>query len=116
MIFYVLFVHRKSVSKRKVCIIFIKIKKNLKKQKKNIFSRFFRWVFLGGFFLGGFFNCQPWKEEEEEEDEDDGDLSKYDLWGNEEEGGGGEDKNGKGEGKEGKEVKKKKSRSRSSSR
>ncbi len=33
---YVLFVHKKSVSKRKVCIIFIK---NLK--KKNIFSGFF---------------------------------------------------------------------------
>jgi hypothetical protein len=36
---YVLFVHRKSVSKRKVCIIFIKIKnvKNTpKKKKKNL--------------------------------------------------------------------------------
>ncbi len=59
-------------------------------------------------FFGWVLNCQP----REEEEEDDGDLSKYDLWGNEEEGGG-EDKNGKGEGKEGK---KKKSRSRSSSR
>jgi hypothetical protein len=86
----------------------LKILKNPKKQKKNIFSGF-----LGGFFwffFGWVFYCQPWEKEEEE---DDGDLSKYDLWGNEEEGG--EDKNGKGE-KEGKEAKKKKSRSRSSSR
>ncbi len=58
MIVYDLFVHKKSVWKRKVCII-----KNLKKpkknqKKKNIFSGFFRWVFWVfwvGFFLGGFF-------------------------------------------------------------
>jgi hypothetical protein len=51
MIVYVLFVHKKSVSKRKVCIIFIKNKKN-KKIKKNILV-----VFLGGFFciFCGFF-------------------------------------------------------------
>ncbi len=42
MIVYVLFVHLKSVSKKRVCIIF---KKNLKK---------FWWVFLGGFFWVGF--------------------------------------------------------------
>ncbi len=64
MIVYVLFVHKKSVSKRKVCIIFIKNKK-FKKTKKNIFSSFFRWVimfFLGGLFwvfLGGFFIGNP---------------------------------------------------------
>jgi hypothetical protein len=46
MIVYVLFFITKSVSKRKVFIIFIK---NLKK-KKNIFSRFFMRFFLGGFF------------------------------------------------------------------
>ncbi len=37
MIVYVLFVHKKSVTKRKVCIIFIKnekLKKNQKPQKK----------------------------------------------------------------------------------
>ncbi len=54
MIVYVLFVHKKSVSKRKVCIIFIKnlkLKKNSKKTKKPIFSGFFRWVFLVGFLL-----------------------------------------------------------------
>jgi hypothetical protein len=44
MIVYVLFVHKKSVSKRKVCIIFIK-NKNLKNQKNK--------TFLVG-FLGGF--------------------------------------------------------------
>ncbi len=88
---------------------FHKNKKFKKTQKRHFYCGFFL-VFWVGFFGWGF-NCQPWKEEEEE---DDGDLSKYDLWGNEEEGGG-EDKNGKGE-KEGKEGKKKKSRSRSSSR
>jgi hypothetical protein len=53
MIVYVLFVHKKSVSKRKVCIIFIKKKnlKNPKKTKKPILMGFFRWVFLGGFFI-----------------------------------------------------------------
>jgi hypothetical protein len=57
MIVYVLFVHKKSVSKRKVCIIFIKNLKKNKKTKKNIFSGF-----LGGFlgfFFGGFFIANP---------------------------------------------------------
>ncbi len=53
MIVYVLFVHKKSVSKRKVCIVFIKNKK-LKKPKKTFLVGFFRWVFLGGFFWVGF--------------------------------------------------------------
>jgi uncharacterized membrane protein YfcA len=44
MIVYVLFVHKKSVSKRKVCIIFIKNSKFKKPPK----------TFLVG-FLGGFF-------------------------------------------------------------
>jgi hypothetical protein len=61
MIAYVLFVHKKSVSERKVCIIFIKnkkLKKNPQKTKnKNIFSGFF-WVGLFG-FLGGFFIANP---------------------------------------------------------
>ncbi len=56
MIVYVLFVHKKSVSKRKVCIIFIK---NSKKNKNNNFLvgflggfwGFFVWGFLGGFFI-----------------------------------------------------------------
>ncbi len=56
----VLFVHKKSVSKRKVCIIFIKNKK-LKKKTKNSFSvggwGWVRWFFLG--FLGGFFIANP---------------------------------------------------------
>jgi hypothetical protein len=47
MIVYVLFVHKKSVSKRKVCIIFIKIK-NLKKPKKPPVG-----------FCGWVFYCQP---------------------------------------------------------
>ncbi len=61
MIVYVLFVHKKSVLKRKVCIIFIK---NI---KKNIFSGFFTFLggflgffgvgFFGGFFRVGFFGC-----------------------------------------------------------
>ncbi len=51
MIVYVFFVHKKSVSKRKVCTIFIKKIKTLKKTKKNICIGFFRWVFLGGFFI-----------------------------------------------------------------
>ncbi len=60
MIVYYLFVHKKSVSKRKVCINFIKnlqFKKTKKKQKKNIFSGFFLVGFFGYFwvgFLGGF--------------------------------------------------------------
>ncbi len=52
MIVYVLFVHKKSVSKRKVCIIFIKNLK-FKKNPKKFFCGFFRWVFC--FFLVGFF-------------------------------------------------------------
>jgi hypothetical protein len=50
MIVYVLFVHKKSVSKRKVCISFIKNKK-FKKNPKNPFLWFF-WVgFFGWVFL-----------------------------------------------------------------
>jgi hypothetical protein len=56
MIVYYLFAHKKSVLKRKVCIIFIK-NLNKKKTKKNIFNGFFRWVFW--VFLGGFFNANP---------------------------------------------------------
>ncbi len=52
MIVYVLFVHKKSVSKRKVCILKKKKIKNLKKPKKPLFSGFFMWVF--GFFWVGF--------------------------------------------------------------
>jgi hypothetical protein len=57
MIVYVLFVHKKSISKRKVCIIFIK---NLKfeKPQKTPKKKHFWWVFLGGFF-GWVFYCQP---------------------------------------------------------
>ena len=58
MIVYVLFVHKKYVSKRKVCIIFIKkfkIKKNIKKTLLV--------GFLGGFFFGWVFYCQPWYQE-----------------------------------------------------
>jgi hypothetical protein len=57
MIVYVLFVHKKSVSKRKVCIIFIK-NLNFKKPKKTFFVGFFRWDFWVG-FLDGFYYCQP---------------------------------------------------------
>jgi hypothetical protein len=57
MIVYVLFVHKKSVSQRKVCIIFIKRLKTKKKTQKNIFSAFFRWFFW--FFVGWVFYCQP---------------------------------------------------------
>jgi hypothetical protein len=57
MIVYYLFVHKKLVCKRKVCIIFIKNLK-FKKPKKNP-KKTFLVVFLGGFFwvgfLGGFF-------------------------------------------------------------
>jgi hypothetical protein len=56
--FFDLFVHNKSVSKRKVCIIFIKNLKKLKTKKKKTFLvgifRCFFWGFFGGFFLGGF--------------------------------------------------------------
>jgi hypothetical protein len=61
MIVYYLFVHKKSVWKRKVCTISIKNNKNLKNQKKNQKNPFLV-VFLGGFFLvflGGFFNANP---------------------------------------------------------
>jgi hypothetical protein len=64
MIDYVLFVHEKSVAKRKVGIIFIKNKKKFKKTKKpknptkNIFSGFF-WVDFFGFFWVGFFIANP---------------------------------------------------------
>ncbi len=51
MIVYVLFVHKKSVSKRKVCIIFIKKIKIKKNTNKPLFSGFFRWFFLVGFLL-----------------------------------------------------------------
>jgi hypothetical protein len=65
MIVYVLFVHKKSVSKRKVCIIFKKNfknqKKTKKKPKKNIFCGFLGGFF--GFFWVGFFGwvfyCHP---------------------------------------------------------
>ncbi len=56
MIVYVLFVHKKAVSKRKMCIIFIK-KKKLKKKNKTKktflvgFLGFFGWVFWVGFLL-----------------------------------------------------------------
>ena len=65
MIVYYLFVHKKSVSKRKVCINFIKnlqFKKTQKNPKNPFLVGFFRWVFLGFFgwvFLGGFFNANP---------------------------------------------------------
>jgi hypothetical protein len=62
MIVYYLFVHKKSVSKRKVCIIFIKnltFKKTQQKPKKKHFSGvfyvfflgFFGWVFWVGFLM-----------------------------------------------------------------
>jgi hypothetical protein len=54
MIVYVLFVHKKSVSKRKVCIIFIRNKKIVKKPQKKTFLV----GFLGGFF-GWVLYCQP---------------------------------------------------------
>jgi hypothetical protein len=41
------------------------------------------------------------EEEEEEEEEDEGDLSKYDLWGNEDEEDKSKEKNGKGDNKAG---------------
>ncbi len=65
MIVYYLFVHKKSVRKRKVCIIFIKnqkVKKKKKTQKTPFLVGFFRWflfVFFGWVFLGGFFNANP---------------------------------------------------------
>jgi hypothetical protein len=56
MIVYVLFVHNKSVSKRKVSIIFKKIKndKKTQKSKKNTFLVGFLGGFFCGFFLVGF--------------------------------------------------------------
>jgi hypothetical protein len=58
MIIYVLFVHKKSFLKKKVCIFFIKNK--FKKTKKPIFSGFF-WVgFLGGFFWVVFIGNPAW--------------------------------------------------------
>jgi hypothetical protein len=73
MIVYVLFVHKKSVAKRKVCIIFIRNKKFKKTRRKTKQKTFFVgflgvfcFVFLGGFFwvgfLGGFFYYQPWEQ------------------------------------------------------
>ncbi len=62
MIVYYLFVHKKSVWKRKVYNIFIKNKKFKKTQKKPFLVGFFWWFFLGFFgwvFLGGFFNANP---------------------------------------------------------
>ncbi len=59
MIFYVLFVHKKSVSKKKVCIIFIKYLKLKKTYLVVFFMCFFGWVFWVGFLL----YCQPWKVE-----------------------------------------------------
>jgi hypothetical protein len=61
MIVYVLFIHKKSVSKKKVCIIFIK-KKFTKTPEKPFFVVFFKvvfWFFWVGFF-GWVFYCQPW--------------------------------------------------------
>jgi hypothetical protein len=60
MIVYVLFVHKKSVSKRKVCIIFTKnkkFKKTPKKPKKPILVGFLGGFF--GFFFVGFFIANP---------------------------------------------------------
>jgi hypothetical protein len=64
MIVYVLFCHKKSVSKKKVSIIFIKNKK-FKKPKTPIlvgflggFFGFFGWVFFGWVFY-----CQPCEQE-----------------------------------------------------
>jgi hypothetical protein len=56
MIVYVLFVHKKSVSQRKVCIIFTK-KIKIKKIPKKTFVVGFLGVFFG--FLGGFFIANP---------------------------------------------------------
>ncbi len=61
MIVYVLFVQKISVSRRKVCIIFIKslkFKKKPKNPQKHIFSGFFRCFFLVGYFEWVFY-CQP---------------------------------------------------------
>jgi hypothetical protein len=78
MIVYVIFVHKKSVSKRKVCIIFIKNLK-FKKPKKNNNKKTFYWIF--GFFVvfwGGFFGWvfyfQPWLKAEREKYEDEVDY------------------------------------------
>jgi len=55
MIVYVLFVHKKSVSKRKVCIIFIKNSKLKKNKKKTFLVGFLCGFFCGGFFMWGLF-------------------------------------------------------------
>jgi len=52
MIVYYLFVHKKSVRKRKVCNIFIKNKKFKKTPKNPFLVGFFRWVFFGFFWVG----------------------------------------------------------------
>jgi hypothetical protein len=57
MIVCVLFVHKKSVSKKKICIIFIKNKKFTKSPKNPFLVSFFRWFFG---FCGWVFYCQPW--------------------------------------------------------
>jgi hypothetical protein len=58
MIVYVLFVHKKSVSKRKVCIIFkIKNKKNKKTILVGFLGVFFCFFWVG--FFGRVFYCQP---------------------------------------------------------
>ncbi len=64
MIVYVLFVHKKSVSKIKVFIIFIKNEKFKKKTKKTK-KKHFQWVFMG--FLGGFFIANPAQDDKGEE-------------------------------------------------
>jgi hypothetical protein len=51
MIVYVLFVHKISISKRKVCFIFIKIEEEKNIFKSMGFFRWFFWVFLVGFLL-----------------------------------------------------------------
>ncbi len=45
---------KKSVSKKEVCIIFIKNLKFKKPRKTTFLMGFFRWVFSGGFFWVGF--------------------------------------------------------------
>jgi hypothetical protein len=63
MIVYVLFVHKNSISKRKVYNIFVKnLKKTKNPPKKTFLVGFlggFFWVFWVGFF-GWFLHCQPW--------------------------------------------------------
>ncbi len=48
---------KKSLSKRKVCIAFIKNKKFKKPPKKPFLVGFSRWFYFG--FLGGFFIANP---------------------------------------------------------